>query len=121
MRPRKSVMRFTAAGPAAEQPAGRRRYEVASMDVRVLVHAVRVAGGAALDLRDDLCRDVAERLRRRGRRIEHHDRLPTVAPHHHLRIDGHLAEEGDAEHLRSALSAAVSEDLLALAAVPADE
>src|SRR5688572_19708283 len=55
-----------------------------------------------------------ERLRRRRGWIGGNNGLAGVSTDHHLRIDRHLPEERDAQHLGSAFPAAVTEDFLAL-------
>src|SRR5260221_6561137 len=94
------------------------------MIVTMLVVVIMVVGVTlhpALHLLHDLTGDLLERDRRDGVRLSDDDRLAAVAADDHLRIDRHLAEERHAEHLRRALPAAVSEDLLPLTAVLADE
>src|SRR5581483_12020347 len=88
-----------------------------SVDVRVLVDAMRVSGHPAFDLRSDLFRELDEGLRCRRIRVHGDDRLAAVAAYDDLRIDRHFAEERHASHLRRFLAAAVAEDLRPLPAV----
>src|SRR5436305_1449629 len=91
------------------------------MRVRRLARRMRMSGVARFDLLNYCLRQLPERFRRRGRRIEDENRFAAVAADDDFRIDRNLAEEWNAEELRSFAAAAVAEDFFALAAVPADE
>src|SRR5207237_10485882 len=85
------------------------------------MRAVRVTFHPRLDLRHDLSRELVKPFRRGRVRTKDHDRLARITADHDLRIDRHFAEERNAEHFGGFLSAAVTENLFALAAMSADE
>src|SRR5207237_10034770 len=85
------------------------------------MRAVRVTFHPRLDLRHDLSRELFKRFRRGRVRTKDHDRLARITADHDLRIDRHFAEERNAEHFGGFLSAAVTENRFALAAMVADE
>src|SRR5688572_25452316 len=90
------------------------------MLMAVVLHR-RLLRSAALHRSDHVTGQIPKCGRGGGAGIEHDDRLTLVAPDHDFRIDGDLAEERNAEHLRGLAATAVSEDLFPLAAVTADE
>src|SRR5260221_2911736 len=101
-------------------PALMRMYVIVTMLVLMVV-TVGMPFHSALHLLHDLPGDLPEGLGGNGVGLGDDDRLAAVAADDHARVDRYLAEEGHAEHLGRPFPAAMTEDLLTLAAVLADE
>src|SRR5688500_12816417 len=107
--------------PRTAHRSVRMRVIVIMRVVMIVIVRMRMSGHAGLHLIDHLPRQLFEGEGGGGGRIRGNDRVAGVAAYYHLRVDWHFAEEGDAEHFGGLASAAVTEDLFALATVAADE